>query len=165
MDIVPCIQWCNIRLLCLCFFTPLATNLVVNLFWQHRYIYIFYHFVNTSTTGNLKSCIVMGADDLASQEPRGCFTNVLRGLQNNLTKIHNARYRMYGENFKLKHCSCAQSMALGTRTKFQLEILITITISTIHKFRECLGKPASINESTPRPSTSMILILLQHKEC
>ena len=53
-----------------------------------------------------------------------------------LQKIHNARNRIYGENFKLKLCTCAQSMDLGTCTKFQLEILIRCMIFTIHKFRE-----------------------------
>ena len=66
----------------------------------------------------------------------GNFTNVLWALQNNLLKIHNTRNHIYGENFKLKLCACAQSMALGTRTKFQLEICITSLISAIHKFRE-----------------------------
>ena len=54
----------------------------------------------------------------------GCFTNVSRALQNNLAKIYNASNHIYGENFELKLCTCAQSMALGTRTKFQLEMLI-----------------------------------------
>ena len=31
-------------------------------------------------------------------------------LQNNPTKICNARNHIYGENFKLKFCMCAQSM-------------------------------------------------------
>ena len=30
---------------------------------------------------------------------------------------------IYGKNFKPKLCMCAQSMALGTCTKFQLKIL------------------------------------------
>ena len=51
-------------------------------------------------------------------------------------KIYNTRNDIYGENFKLKICTCAQSMALDTRTKCQLEILIGSTISAIHKFRE-----------------------------
>ena len=48
---------------------------------------------------------------------------VSRALQNNLAKIYNASIHIYGENFKLKLCTCAQSMALGSRTKFLLEIL------------------------------------------
>ena len=59
----------------------------------------------------------------------GFITNVARALQNNLAKIYNARNHIYGENFKLKLCACAQSMALGTRTKFQLEIFIRSTTS------------------------------------
>ena len=45
---------------------------------------------------------------------------------------------------------CAQSMALGTHTKFQLEILIRSTISAIHKFREnILESSRNISETTP----------------
>ena len=62
--------------------------------------------------------------------------HISRALQNNLVKIHNAGYHIYGENFKLKLCTSAQSMALGTHTKSQLEILTRSTISAIHKFQE-----------------------------
>ena len=68
--------------------------------------------------------------------PGGCFTNISRALQNNFAKIHNTGNHIYGEIFKLKLCTCAQSHALGTRSKFQLEILIRMTISAIHKFQE-----------------------------
>ena len=84
--------------------------------------------------------------------PGGCFTNVSRALQNNLAKIHNTRNHIYDQNFKLKLWTCAQSMALGTRTKFQLEILITSTISAIHKFREnILESSRNVSETTPWP--------------
>ena len=84
------------------------------------------------------------------QSSRGCFTNVSRALQNNLAKIYNANNNIYGENFKLKLCTCAQSMALGTRTKFQLEILIRSAISAIHKFREnILESSRNVSETTP----------------
>ena len=73
-----------------------------------------------------------------NQELWGLFS---RALQNNLLKIDNTRNDIYGENFKLKLCTCAQSMALGTSIKFQLEILITSTISAIHKFRENILGP------------------------
>ena len=80
----------------------------------------------------------------------GCFTNVLRALQNNLAKICNTRNDIYGENFKLKLCTCAQSMALGTCTKFQLEILIRSTISAIYKFREnILENSQNVSETPP----------------
>ena len=70
----------------------------------------------------------------------GCFTNVSRALQNNLAIIHNTRNHIYGENFKLKLCTCAQSMAL----------LITSTISAIHKFREnILESSWNVSETTP----------------
>ena len=39
-------------------------------------------------------------------------------------------------NFKLKLCTSTQSMALGTRTKFLLEILIKSTISAREKILE-----------------------------
>ena len=84
------------------------------------------------------------------QGPGGCFTNISRALQNNLSKIHNTRNHIYGENFKLKLCACAQSMALGTRTKYQLEICITSHISAIHKFREnILESSWNVSETTP----------------
>ena len=54
----------------------------------------------------------------------GCFTNVSWALRNNLAKMHNIRNHIYDVNIKLKLWTCAQSMALGTRTKFKLEILI-----------------------------------------
>ena len=82
--------------------------------------------------------------------PGGCFTKVSRALQNNLAKIHNARNPIYGENFKLKLCTCTQSIALGSRTKFQLEILIKHTISVIHKFWEnILESSRNLSETTP----------------
>ena len=81
----------------------------------------------------------------------GCFTSVSRALQNNLAKIYNASYHIYGENFKLKLCTCAQSMALGTRTKFQLEMLMGSAISAIHKVREnILESSRNVSETTPR---------------
>ena len=83
-------------------------------------------------------------------ETGGCFTNVSRALQRNLTKIHNAKNPIYVENFKLKLCTCVQSMALGTRTKFQLEILIRSTNFAIHKFREkILESLRNVSETTP----------------
>ena len=52
--------------------------------------------------------------------------------------------------FKLKLCMCAQSMALGTRTKFQLEILIRSTISAIYNFQEnILESSQNISKTTP----------------
>ena len=82
--------------------------------------------------------------------PGGCFTNFSWALQNNLAKIHNAKNHICVENFKLKLCTCAQSMALGTRTKCQLEILIRSTISAIHNFREnILESSRNVSETTP----------------
>ena len=39
--------------------------------------------------------------------PVHCFTNVSQALQNNITKINNARNHIYGENSTLKLCACA----------------------------------------------------------
>ena len=45
---------------------------------------------------------------------------------------------------------CAQSMALGTHKKFQLEIIIRSTISAIHKFRKnILESSRNVSETTP----------------
>ena len=55
------------------------------------------------------------------ETPGGCFTNVSPALQNNLAKIYNAKNHIYGENFKLKVFTYAQSHALGT---FELELFI-----------------------------------------
>ena len=59
------------------------------------------------------------------------------------------RNQIYDENVKLKLCTCSQSMALDTRAKFQLEILIRSTISPIHKFRENFME-SSWNVGDPR---------------
>ena len=64
----------------------------------------------------------------------GCFTNVSWALQNILSKFVYRRNRTTYENFKPKFCTCTQSHALGTRTKFQLEILIINVISAIVYF-------------------------------
>ena len=62
------------------------------------------------------------------------------------------RNRTSYEHFKLKRCSCAQSHALGTRTKFQLEILTINVITSIIYFREIiLESSRDVNETTPWP--------------
>ena len=82
--------------------------------------------------------------------PRGCFTDVLRALQHNLAKIYNGRNRNYDANFKLKVCTWCRSMALGTRTNFQLEILSKSSISAIYKFREnVLESSWNVSETLP----------------
>ena len=80
----------------------------------------------------------------------GCFTNVSRALQNDLAKIYIVRNNISVENFKLKLCTRAQSMDLGTRTKFELEILIS-TILVIYKFRgNVLESSRNFSETPPR---------------
>ena len=81
----------------------------------------------------------------------GCFTNVLWALQNILLKFVYCRNRTSYENFKLKPCLCAQSHALGTRTKFQLEILTIHVITGIVYFREIiLESSRDVSETAPR---------------
>ena len=54
------------------------------------------------------------------------------------------------KNIKLKFCTCAQSHALGTRTKFQLEILTVDVVSGIVYFREIiLASSRNVSETTP----------------
>ena len=55
-----------------------------------------------------------------------------------LSKFVYCRNTTCDENFKLKLCMCAQSHALGTRTKFQLEILTINVISDIVYFYEII---------------------------
>ena len=84
-------------------------------------------------------------------EPGFFFTNVSRALQNNLAKIHNVGNPIFGENFKLKLCTCAQSQTLGTRTKFQLKVLIRSTIFAKHKFQGRIFESSrNVSETTPR---------------
>ena len=69
-----------------------------------------------------------------------------------LSKIISRKYikpKIYGENFKLKLCMFAQSHALGTHTKFQLEILIRNLISAIHKFQENVLESSQNSETPP----------------
>ena len=52
------------------------------------------------------------------------------------------------ENFNLKLCTCAQSLALGTRTNFQIEILTINVISGVVYFREnILGSLRNVSET------------------
>ena len=73
-----------------------------------------------------------------NEHPGVCFTNVSRAIQNILTKFVNRKNRTSGENFKVKLCTCAQSHALGTRTKFRLEILTINVISGMLYFRDII---------------------------
>ena len=81
--------------------------------------------------------------------PGGCFTNVSRALQDILLNFVYCRIRTSYENFKLKLCTCAQSMTLGTRTKFQFEILTINVISSIVYFRDIiLERSRNVSETT-----------------
>ena len=84
--------------------------------------------------------------------PGGCFTDVLRALQDILSKFVYRRNLTSYETFKLKLCTCAQSHALGTGTKFQLEIITVNVISGIDYFWEIiLESLRNVSETTPRP--------------
>ena len=82
--------------------------------------------------------------------PGGCFTNVSRALWNILSNSVYSKNRNSYENFKLKLCPCAQTNALGTRTKFQLEIITINVISGILCFRKIiLGSSWNVSETPP----------------
>ena len=86
--------------------------------------------------------------------PGGCFTNVSRALQNILSKFVYCRNSVCDQNFKLKLCTCAQSHALGTRTKFQFEILIINVMSGVVYFREIiLESSRNVSETNPLSDT------------
>ena len=77
----------------------------------------------------------------------GCFTNVSRALQNDLAKYAKPEIK-----FMVRTSSCnfvRVPKALGTRTKFQLEIRIRTTISAIHKFRENIWEGSRNASETP----------------
>ena len=88
------------------------------------------------------------------EAPGGCFTNVSRALQNILSIFVCCRNRTSYENFQLKLCSCAQSHALGTRTKFQFEIMTLNMITGIVYFREIiLESSRNVSETIPGLAT------------
>ena len=104
---------------------------------------------------------------------RGCFTTFLRVLQNNIVKIHNARNHTSCDNFKLKLCTCAQRMALGTRTKFQLKILTRSKMSSIRTFQENISessrdvseKPTAFRESGVWNACKLVWTYMFFKNC
>ena len=107
-----------------------------------------YRFIGYSSTCYSKVCI----DPLMAniRNPGGCFTNISRALQNILSKFVYRGNRNSYENFKLKLCMCAQSHALGTHTKFRLEILTLNVISSIVDFRDIiLESSRNVSETTP----------------
>ena len=82
----------------------------------------------------------------------GCFTNVSRALQKILLKFVYCTNSTCDENFNLKLCTCAQSLALGTCINFQIEILTINVISGVVYFREnILGSSRNISETAPWP--------------
>ena len=78
------------------------------------------------------------------------FTNISRTFQNIISKFVCCRNRTSCDHFKLKLCLCAQSHALVTRTKFQLEILTINVITGIVYFCEIILKSSrNVSETTP----------------
>ena len=79
------------------------------------------------------------------------FTNInqMWALQNIFSKFMYLRNHISYENFKLKLCMCTQSHALGTSTKFQLEILNINVISGIVYFHEIILESSRTVSETP----------------
>ena len=88
---------------------------------------------------------------LVQIEARGLSLTFREVLQNILSKFVYCRNHTSYENFKLKLCTCAQSHALGTRTKFQLELLTINVLSGFVYFCEIiLESSRNVSETTPR---------------
>ena len=66
--------------------------------------------------------------------PQGCFTNALQALQDILSKFVYCR----NHTFQAEICMFAQSLALGTHTNFQLEILTVNEDSGIVYFHKII---------------------------
>ena len=94
-----------------------------------------------------------------AEAPGSCFTNVSGALLDILSKFVHCKIRTTYVNFKLKLCTCAQSQALGTCTKFQLEILTINVISGTVYFREIiLASSPNVSETTPRFTAKSSLV-------
>ena len=95
-------------------------------------------------------CLALNVLKLAADTSENCFTNVSRALQKNISKFVYCTNSTCDENFKLKLCTCAQSLALGTRTNFQIEILTLNLISGVVYFHEnILGSSRNVSETAP----------------
>ena len=67
------------------------------------------------------------------------------------------RNRTSCENFKLKICTYAQSIALSTRTQYQLKILKSNVISCLAYFRDIiLESPRNVSETIPLTFSSFL---------
>ena len=92
--------------------------------------------------------------------PGAFFTNPSWALKNILSKFVYCRNHTLDENLKLKLCTCAHSMALGTHTKFQLEILTISVIPGIAYFCMIVLE-SSWNVSETTPSSLMHLCIVK----
>ena len=82
---------------------------------------------------------------IISNNPGGCFTNISQALQDILSKLLHGKNCTSYENFKPKFFH-----ALGTYTRFKLEILTINVISVIVYFREIILKSSqNVSETTP----------------
>ena len=78
----------------------------------------------------------------------------------NLTSYEHYKLKLCScAQSQLKLCSCAQCHALGTRTKFQLEILTINVINSIVYFRDIiLVSSRNVSETTPCLSNGRIQV-------
>ena len=118
-------------------------------------------FISTFKCKLVRSVTTPSHGPLARCIPGGCFNNVSRALQNKIAKIYSARNHIIGENFKPKLCTCAQSMALGTRTKFRLEIPIRSTIYVMQKFRKYILESSLIVSEIVRECVLYRIIIIK----
>ena len=96
--------------------------------------------------------------DIKCQE--GSFTNVSRGLQNFLSKLLYCKNRTFPENCKLKLCMCGKRHAMGTRTKFHLDVCIINVISGIVYFREIILEGSrDVSETTQESGVCFATII------
>ena len=116
----------------LSFYIGLVLNFLLKIVMRHRYLW---HVPKSSSP---------------SKHP-GCQGIVSRALQNILSNFVYCRSRTSYANFKLTLCTCAQSHALGTCTKFQLEMFTINVISSIVYFREIVLESSwYVGETPPR---------------
>ena len=89
---------------------------------------------------------------------------VSRALQDIISKFVYCKNHTSYENFKLKlsTCMCTQSMALGTRTKFQLEILnINLVSGNVYFCKIILESSQNVSEPNLRSLSQTGIINLQ----
>ena len=109
-----CFQKCRLKH----FISQSSPNIITLSGWQRQ---ISFDAIQSERPKNCKFGNKYHLNETRRQRPGACFTNVSRALQDILLKFVYCRNRCSCENFKLKLCMCAQSMALGTRISFSLK--------------------------------------------